>query len=665
MKTANVYRGGQRRKSIGSIKRVAVLIAVVFVALIADTVSGRDGIQAKAEDTNQIVKSGELGNITWAIDKNGLMTLAPKEGTDGHFVSNQNWYDAWKNPWISQQDKDLVKRCNITGKIYADKMPGFFRDFHSLIEILNIKNLNTVSVTDMNSLFCGCHALKSLDLSNFDTSKVTDMDNMFSNCRAIEVLDLSNFNTSNVTSMSSMFNYCWSLESLNISNFDTSKVTDMGAMFQDCNSLTNLDVSHFNTSNVINMAGMFNVRPIHGLTFKELDVSNFDTSKVTDMSSMFSNCDCVTLDVSNFDTSNVTDMSWMFNSCDKLAILDVSHFNTSKVRDMSFMFNNCDSLTYLDLSNFDTQTILMKAKEYILKGKDGGSFVRQSSFFTHMFPQISSSKLNTIILGKKCDTLSMIKDNVIYKYGIQYAFPRIDLNDKNIYIIKQKEDNYGPYNYSFTRNKNKKYGPIDVDDGEYWNDFSYDNDFADSWKPEMAGTWIIQETNEPIIYPYTVVLRDGLTNENISSTRVAKGTTIVLPAAPIHDGYEFVSWDNKDKLTNIQSDVTVTATYKKIEKPNNNSNSSNSNTNSSNTGNNNNSDNTSTNNNANTNSNPNVNDNQQKQTIPQVEFNSTNQAANNQSNELEQTGINLPSLLVLLSAILSVVLIAYYRRRSK
>ena len=261
----------------------------------------------------------------------------------------------------------------------------------------------------------------------------------------------------------------------------------------------------------------------------------------------------------------------------------------------------------------------------------------------------------------------MIKDNVIYKYGIQYAFPRIDSNDKNIYIINQKEDNYGPYNYSFTRNKNKKYGPIDVDDGEYWNDFSYDNDFADSWKPEMAGTWIIQETNEPIIYPYTVVLRDGLTNENISSTRVAKGTTIVLPAVPIHDGYEFVSWDNKDKLTNIQSDVTVTATYKKIEKPNNNSNSSNSNTNSSNTGNNNNdnSGNTSTNNNANTNSNPNVNDNQQKQMIPQVESNSTNQAASNQSNELEQTGINLPSLLVPLSAILSVVLIAYYRRRSK
>lgn len=43
MRTANVYRG-QWRKRIGSIKRVAVLIAVVLVALIVDTVSLRDGI---------------------------------------------------------------------------------------------------------------------------------------------------------------------------------------------------------------------------------------------------------------------------------------------------------------------------------------------------------------------------------------------------------------------------------------------------------------------------------------------------------------------------------------------------------------------------------------------------------------------------------------------
>ena len=90
-------------------------------------------------------------------------------------------------------------------------------------------------------------------------------------------------------------------------------------------------------------------------------------------------------------------------------------------------------------------------------------------------------------------------------------------------------------------------------------------------------------------------------------------------------GYELVSWDNEDKLTNIQSDVTVTAIYKKIEKP----------------------------------------DNQSKQTVLPVKSDDNNQTISNQPNELEQTGINLPSLLVSLSAIFSVFLIAYYRRRAK
>ena len=72
--------GGQRRKCICSIKRVAVLIAVVFVALIADTVSGRGEIQAKAAT----VASGEQGDTTWVADiDKGTLTITPKPGTDG------------------------------------------------------------------------------------------------------------------------------------------------------------------------------------------------------------------------------------------------------------------------------------------------------------------------------------------------------------------------------------------------------------------------------------------------------------------------------------------------------------------------------------------------------------------------------------------------------
>ena len=40
-------------------------------------------------------------------------------------------------------------------------------------------------------------------------------------------LNLSNLNTSQVTNMDDMFNYCSSQISLNLSNFDTSQVTSM------------------------------------------------------------------------------------------------------------------------------------------------------------------------------------------------------------------------------------------------------------------------------------------------------------------------------------------------------------------------------------------------------------------------------------------------------
>ena len=45
----------------------------------------------------------------------------------------------------------------------------------------------------------------SMNLANLDTSKVTDMNYMFSDCRSLTSLDVSNFDTSKVTNMSFMF----------------------------------------------------------------------------------------------------------------------------------------------------------------------------------------------------------------------------------------------------------------------------------------------------------------------------------------------------------------------------------------------------------------------------------------------------------------------------
>ena len=214
---------------------------------------------------------------------------------------------------------------------------------------------NTISISNVFSLFHGCCSLKSVDLSNFDTSKVTDMSWMFYNCSSLESVDLSNFDTSKVTDMRWMFFNCSSLKSINLSSFDTSKVIYMESMFSGCSSLQSIDLSNFDTSKVIYMGYMFS--GCYSLEY--IDLSNFNTSKITDMEYMFSRCSSLkSIDLSNFDTSKVADMEYMFSGCCSLKSIDLSNFDTSKVTDMFSMFYDCYSLESIDLSNFDTSKVI-------------------------------------------------------------------------------------------------------------------------------------------------------------------------------------------------------------------------------------------------------------------------------------------------------------------
>ena len=204
------------------------------------------------------------------------------------------------------------------------------------------ENLNTAFVTNMNAMFYGCSALKSLDLSTFNTAKVTDMGYMFSECAALTSLNLSTFNTENVTEMRQMFKDCNQLASLDLSTFNTEKVGEMSYMFSGCSALKSLDLSTFNTENVGNMEYMFS--ECAALTF--LDLSTFNTENVGNMRNMFSGCSALkSLDLSTFNTAKVKDMSTMFYECAQLQTVDLTMFDVNKVEFISGMFYGCETLT--------------------------------------------------------------------------------------------------------------------------------------------------------------------------------------------------------------------------------------------------------------------------------------------------------------------------------
>ena len=128
----------------------------------------------------------------------------------------------------------------------------------NLTQIEGIENLNTEEVTNMGSMFSGCHVLNPLDVSNFDTQKVKNMSSMFYNCNSLTSLDVSNFNTQNVENMSYMFSCCEGLNSLDLSKFDTQKVTNMNSMFWNSSALTTIYASDkFVTTKVSSGADMF------------------------------------------------------------------------------------------------------------------------------------------------------------------------------------------------------------------------------------------------------------------------------------------------------------------------------------------------------------------------------------------------------------------------
>lgn len=190
------------------------------------------------------------------------------------------------------------------------------------------------------------------DFYNIKTNNGTDMTSLFSGYKGTE-LDVSNLDTSNVTNMNWMFFGCNNLTSLDVKNFNTFNVRNMGGMFQDCNSLTSLDVNNFNTFNVEEMDSMF----CGCNNLIELNVSNFNTGKVRRMNGMFQDCSNLTeLNLSNFNTFMVEDMSGMFFDCRNLEILYLSNWVIDNA-DVGNMFMFCDNLHSLYLVGCSNETI--------------------------------------------------------------------------------------------------------------------------------------------------------------------------------------------------------------------------------------------------------------------------------------------------------------------
>ena len=148
-------------------------------------------------------------------------------------------------------------------------MSGMFQECNEL-EHINLSNFDTSNVENMKGMFTACQKLKEIQgINSFNTSKVIDMKGMFIGCKEIEYLDLSNIDTSNVQNMDNMFGFCFKLKEIKgIENFNLSNVTSADEIFEECNALKNYDELVFLFGDNINP----NIQPINELNLIRKDI---------------------------------------------------------------------------------------------------------------------------------------------------------------------------------------------------------------------------------------------------------------------------------------------------------------------------------------------------------------------------------------------------------
>ena len=303
-------------------------------------------------------------------------------------------------PIYANYSNGVIVVSTIAQMIETFTLNRIFDHCHSLISV-DLSNLDTHSVTDMNDMFRDCESLTNLDLSNFDTHSVTDMSGMFVDCESLTNLDLSNFNTRNVTDMYGMFDGCINVTKLKLGNcfeikFEShSFFGDMSSLVGSCsiycsefikNELikpyvlpSDLKIDWIIDAKAIIEGSEFN-KLIKRLANGEnrinhfLDEDNviqeiiFDCGSSVSSETIVSTWDSDVPIYANYSNGVVTistlanyimptSMNAMFAELRSLRSIDLRCFDTRNVRNMGLMFNGCKSLTNLDVSNFDTRNV--------------------------------------------------------------------------------------------------------------------------------------------------------------------------------------------------------------------------------------------------------------------------------------------------------------------
>ena len=149
---------------------------------------------------------------------------------------------------IKGEDSGILK-VNITFKENLKSMFGMFKGCENLIDV-DLTNLNTSRLENINSLFEGCNNLENVNFFNKQLDKIREAENIFNGCEnLVEIENLDKINISNVRKANNMFKNCKSIININLSNIYLENAENAKDIFYGCDKLEILDISNFKEIN--------------------------------------------------------------------------------------------------------------------------------------------------------------------------------------------------------------------------------------------------------------------------------------------------------------------------------------------------------------------------------------------------------------------------------
>ena len=246
-------------------KALSLLISLLMVVTLF-TVALPNAFAAEGEEAAQMKyisaaeAYGPYKEVITEVNFVGSLAEAPEEGYVWDISDKGDGsIKAWLTE-VSETETDGVKTVTSAklvigadGKIKLPQdMGAMFEGFSAASSIDFGADVDTSDVYNMEKLFDGCVALKTIDISAFDTADVQSLSEMFEGCSSIEALDLSALEINRAVTLRRMMKNCSSLKTVRIDNwYFGEQLIDMSELFEGCEGLSEVyvyDVSYHSDS---------------------------------------------------------------------------------------------------------------------------------------------------------------------------------------------------------------------------------------------------------------------------------------------------------------------------------------------------------------------------------------------------------------------------------